>query len=29
MYDVVSVGILVADAMAKPVKAIPDKGKLV
>jgi len=28
MYDVVSVGILVADAIAKPVKAIPDKGKL-
>ena len=28
MYDVVSVGILVADAMAKPVKSIPEKGKL-
>ncbi len=28
MYDVVSVGILVADAMAKPVTALPEKGKL-
>ncbi len=28
MYDVVSVGILVADAMAKPVSSIPEKGKL-
>ena len=28
MYDVVSVGILVADAIAKPVAQIPDKGKL-
>ena len=28
MYDVVSVGILVADAMANPIMKMPDKGKL-
>ena len=28
MYDVVSVGILVADAIAKPVEALPERGKL-
>lgn len=28
MHDVVCVGILVADAIAKPVKKIPEKGKL-
>lgn len=28
MYDVACVGILVADAIAKPVKKIPEKGKL-
>jgi len=28
MYDVICVGILVADAMAKPVNQIPEKGKL-
>ncbi len=28
MYDVVSVGILVADAIAKPIRKMPDRGKL-
>lgn len=28
MYDVVSVGILVADAIAKPIKKMPERGKL-
>ncbi|MEA4823927.1 MAG: carbohydrate kinase family protein [Clostridiaceae bacterium] len=28
MYDVVSVGILVADCIAKPIRKMPDRGKL-
>ena len=28
MYDVVSVGILVADCLAKPIRKMPDRGKL-
>ena len=28
MKDVVSIGILVADVISKPVKSLPDKGKL-
>lgn len=28
MFDVVCIGILVADVISKPVEKIPDKGKL-